>query len=204
MQIHLTPGRVAVGAAALILSGVGLATLLSPLVGSALATAGQVVNVSDPTAPNTAKVDASGRLSVGDGGGPLSVDGTVTSRAAAPASPWSASSDIANGGKYIAGPTTGSINITSLSLSTDAPVGDGVPVVLWGKQVPSSATTCNNALTAATLWVLRDLGDGVTPLSFSFPTPLSWKAPANTKACLFASAGTAVATTINAVGFYGG
>jgi hypothetical protein len=55
-----------------------------------------------------------------------------------------------------------------------------------------------------TLWVIRDAGDGVTPVSFDFPTPLQWKAPANTKACLFTTAGLQVATDMNAVGFYGG
>jgi hypothetical protein len=46
--------------------------------------------------------------------------------------------------------------------------------------------------------------EGRTPLSFTFPTPLQWKPPANTKACLYALAATSDVTTINAVGFYGG
>jgi len=48
------------------------------------------------------------------------------------------------------------------------------------------------------------VGDGATPVSFSFPTPLQSKPPANTKACVFAQAASVLVTTINAVGFYGG
>jgi hypothetical protein len=47
--------------------------------GTAFAATGQLVNIVDPTnAARAAKVDASGRLHVGDGSGPLSVDGTTT------------------------------------------------------------------------------------------------------------------------------
>ena len=49
------------------------------------------------------------------------------------------------------------------------------------------------------------MGAGKTRLSFTFPTPLQWKAPANTKACLRVSGGfDASLTQVNAVGFYGG
>jgi hypothetical protein len=77
MEIRLTKHRVAL-AAIFVLAGVGLASLLSPLVGTALATAGQIVNISDRSgSPNFAKVDAGGKLAVGDGGGSLTVDGKV-------------------------------------------------------------------------------------------------------------------------------
>ena len=46
MQIRITKTRAAM-AALFVLAGVGLASLLSPLVGTALATAGQIVNISD-------------------------------------------------------------------------------------------------------------------------------------------------------------
>ena len=54
----------------------------------------------------------------------------------------------------------------------------------------------------AALWGILDAGDGVTPLSFSFPTPLQLRPPANTKACLWAQS--TATTLLNAVGFYGG
>jgi hypothetical protein len=204
MQLHITKSRGAM-AALLVLAGLGVGNLLSPLVGNALATVGSTMNISDHSASAYfAKVDSSGRLSVGDGSGPLSVDGTVAGRPAAPASPWRASEDIQNG-VFIAGPSASPINVTSLSVSTDAASGSGVNVYLRAYYVPSNATSCDTTAFAGTLWHIADAGDGVTPLSFSFPTPLQWKPPANTKACLYALAfsGGSI-TTMNAVGFYGG
>jgi hypothetical protein len=204
MEVRIT--KVRVGMAALfVLAGVGLASLLSPLVGSALANVGQVVNISDHSgSAYFAKVDSTGKLSVGDGAGPLTVDGTVSARPAAPASPWRASTNVSNGLSLIAGPSASPINLTSLSVSTDSPSGSGLVVVLYGYHVPSNAASCNAPIFDTNLWVIRDAGDGVTPVSFTFPTPLQWKPPANTKACLMASAATNTTTTMNAVGFYGG
>jgi hypothetical protein len=203
MEVRITKLRVAM-AALFVLAGVGLASLLSPLVGTALATAGQVVNVSDPVNANTAKVDSAGRLYVGDGAGPLSVDGTVASRPAAPASPWRASKGIQAVLAIIAGPSASPINVTSLSISTNATSGSGILVRLFGYHVPNSAATCTGAVFDEAIWTLLDVGDGVTPVSFTFPSPLQWKPPANTKACLVATADSSEVTTMNAVGFYGG
>jgi hypothetical protein len=128
------------------------------------------------------------------------VDGTVGSRPAAPSSPWRATAVI-NSGAFIAGPSASPINVTSISLSTDATSGSGIPASLLGQHVPNSATSCSGATVDELLWQIRDQGDGVTPLSFSFPTPLQYKPPANRKACLFAVGQSA---QINAVGFYCG
>jgi hypothetical protein len=190
-----------------VLAGVGIGSLLSPLVGTAFATVGQTVNISDHSASAYfAKVDSAGKLAVGDGAGPLSVDGTVSGRPVAPASPWHAQEEIQSttGGVSIAGPSASPINLTSLSISTNAPSGEGVPVLLHGGHVLTNAATCNGATIDQTVWYIRDAGDGVTPLSFTFPTPLQWKSPANTKACLVAIAGGNFSVSINAVGFYGG
>jgi hypothetical protein len=204
MQVRITKTRLA-AAGLLLLAGIGLGSLLSPLVGSALATAGQIVNVSDPVNANTAKVDSAGKLYVGDGSGRLSVDGTVESRPAAPASPWRARVQLEAGNVLIAGPSTVPINVTSLSVSTDAPSGSGINVFLFATHVPSSATNCSLQFSDGGIWQIRDIGDGVTPVSFTFPTPLQFKPPANTKGCLYGSEGTsAVVATMNAVGFYGG
>jgi hypothetical protein len=60
MEVRITKVRVAM-AALFVLAGVGLASLLSPLVGSALATVGQVVNISDHSGSAFfAKVDSTG------------------------------------------------------------------------------------------------------------------------------------------------
>ena len=56
-----------------------------------------------------------------------------------------------------------------------------------GYRVASSATTCDGATQDAGLWQISDPVNGrvpLTPLSFTFPTPLQYKQPANTKACL--------------------
>jgi hypothetical protein len=205
MEVRITKTRVAM-AALFVLAGVGLASLLSPLVGTALATVGTVSNISDHSSSAFfAKVSSDGKLAVGDGAGPLSVDGTLTSRPAAPSSPWRVSADIKlNAGAFIVGPSASPINVTSLSISTDAPTGEDIGVGLYAYHVASGATSCIGPVFDAILWQIRDLGDGVTPLSFDFPTPLQWKPPANTKACVWALAGTNSVTTMNAVGFYGG
>ena len=92
----------------------------------------------------------------------------------------------------------------SRTWSTDASSGSGVSVNLVGAHVPNNSTSCLGAVADGLLWVIRDLGDGVTPLSFTFPTPLQFKPPANTKACLYVNISTAVEAWMNAVGFYGG
>jgi hypothetical protein len=62
MTIRITKPRL-VAAGLLVLAGVGLGSLLSPLINNALATVGQVVNISDNSAsPNFAKVDSNGAL----------------------------------------------------------------------------------------------------------------------------------------------
>jgi hypothetical protein len=62
MAGRITKQRLAL-AGLLVLAGVGLASLLSPLIGTALATVGQVVNISDHSASAYfAKVDSNGAL----------------------------------------------------------------------------------------------------------------------------------------------
>ena len=186
MQIRLTTGRVVV-AAALILSGIGLGSILSPLVGSALATVGQGVGLQ--------AVDV-----------PLTVDGTVSDRPAAPASPWRAIASIPGaGGRFIAGPSAVPINVTHVSASLGS--SDGFQILLMGYRAASSATTCDGATQDVGLWQISDQVNGrapLTPLSFTFPTPLQYKPPANAKACLWVYATGDAVTDVNAVGFYGG
>jgi hypothetical protein len=112
--------------------------------------------------------------------------------------------DIQSPGQVIAGPTPLPINLTSLSISTDAANGNNIDVYVTASSVPSTATTCGGPVINGTIWHIRDAGDGVTPLSFSFPTPLQYNASGDMKACLQAFARTTSPTTMNAVGFYGG
>ena len=96
------------------------------------------------------------------------------------------------------------VDINSISLSTDAATGSNVHLYLYGYHVPSSATSCSGGILDKLLWHIRDLGNGVTPLSFDFPTPLQYKPLANRNACLLAQTSTSAITTINVVGFCGG
>src|SRR6266540_6628814 len=167
--------------------------------GVSYAATGSAINIVDPiTATSKARVSSAGKLYVSDGAGLMSVDGTVSARPAAPVVPWRASEDISIG-KYIAGPSSLPINVTSISVSTDEPSGSGLHVSLSASPVPSTATSCEGATSDTLLWDIVDAGDGVTPLSFTFPTPLQWKPPANTKACLRAYATSALVTWLNAV-----
>ena len=62
---------------------VAMIALVVAMGGTAFAASGQLVNIVDPgNAARAAKVDAAGKLNVGDGSGPVSVDGTTTSREA--------------------------------------------------------------------------------------------------------------------------
>jgi hypothetical protein len=205
MRVRITKLRLA-AAGLLVLTGVGLGSLLSPLVGTALATAGQIVNISDRSGSTYfAKVSSDGKLAMGDGAGPLSVDGTVAGRPAAPVSPWRAAQDIQGAPKLIAGPSLSPINVTSLTISTGAPTGQGIAVLLYAYHVPATVDFCNIETFDVIPWKITDVGDGTTPVSFSFPTPLQVRPPTNTKGCLYASAqGTSAQVAMNAVGFYGG
>jgi hypothetical protein len=195
MDIRITKLRAAL-AALFVLAGVGLGNLLSPLVGDALATVGSTVNISDhSSSAYFAKVDSSGALKT-----TAAVTGRVAP--AAPASPWHASEDIQSG-KFIIGPSTAPIDITSVTLSTLAPSDSSPEVYLFGDHVSSSATDCSGAAFDVTLWHILNAGGPTTPVSVSFPTPLQFKPPANTKACVFAYGPSVYQTTLNAVGFYG-
>ena len=200
VRFKLTKYRVAM-AALFVLAGIGLGSLLSPLVGNALATVGQTSNISDHSASAYfAKVSSDGKLAVGDGAGPLDVDGTVTGRPAAPASPWHANVDINANAGLLAGPSATPINITSVSLSSSDP--NPVSAIMKAWYVASSATDCSVATFDQQLWLVVIPGVGVN--SFTFPTPLQYKPPANKKACVYVSAPSNFAVVANAVGFYGG
>ena len=134
------------------------------------------------------------------------MDGTVSDRPAAPASPWRAIASIPGaGGRFIAGPSAVPINVTHVSASLGS--SDGFQILLMGYRAASSATTCDGATQDVGLWQISDQVNGrapLTPLSFTFPTPLQYKPPANAKACLWVYATGDAVTDVNAVGFYGG
>jgi len=107
MQVHITKLRLALAASACVLGGVAIATLLSPLVGSALATAGQIVNVSDPTASYTARVDSTGALKTAGLAAPT-----------LPRLPFNYSTGFYTGGsRRFLGPTTATVALTDLKIA---------------------------------------------------------------------------------------
>jgi hypothetical protein len=75
------------------------------------------VAITDPGGVNQAKVDATGKLAVGDGTGPLSVDGTVNDRPVLPKQPILITPRGAlEAGTTIYGPVTKPFGISSLTL----------------------------------------------------------------------------------------
>ena len=109
MQIRITKSRAA-AAALFVLAGVGLGSLLSPLVGSALATVGQIVNISDRSGSAFfAKVTSAGELKT---------NGVVSGKVAPalPPQPFSVSRGVNHGSTTtLLGPTTATVALTDLT-----------------------------------------------------------------------------------------
>src|SRR4051794_7626779 len=74
------------------------------------------VAIMDATSGQKAAVDANQRLRVGDGSGPLTVDGTVNQKPVAPSKVWSKAVTIgsAQSTHALAGPSATGIEVTSL------------------------------------------------------------------------------------------
>jgi hypothetical protein len=66
-----------------------------------------------------AKVDATGHLVVGDGVGPLTIDGTNSSRPALPAKPIVLSPNLLQGTSHLYGPVATAFGITSVTLQNN-------------------------------------------------------------------------------------
>ena len=192
MQIRITKTRAAI-AALFVLAGVGLGSLLSPLVGTALATAGQIVNISDRSgSAYFAKVGSDRetggrrRLRRAERGrnGRGSPGCACLALAREPGHPG------ARGGDRWSEPGADQRH-QPLRSRPIASSGSNVQVILpalGGKQRHDLQRGKRPSL-----WQIRDAGRRRrAPLSFTFPTPLQWKPPANTKACLFALAATSV------------
>jgi hypothetical protein len=140
---------------------------------------------------------------------PVPVQGTVSARPAAPASPWRApytGINIGSGFMHVlAGPSASPINLTSLSASTD--LGTQATLSLIAFNVPNTATDCTGpGSDSEIIFVLVNVS---APIAVPFPTPLQWAPPSGAKACLVATAGgvpggnSAGALAVNASGFYG-
>jgi len=169
---------------------------------AAVKTTGTAENIVDPVnAAQIAKVDPSGHLLVGDGAGPLTVDGTVSARPQAPSSSWRASEDFHNSNVFLVGPTASPIQITSISASLGAS-SDSADIRLIGWHVDKTATSCATSGFDGTFWHIPFF-TGAAPLVVTFPTPLEYRPPNGTKGCLQLE-GIGNAGTFNASGFLGG
>jgi hypothetical protein len=140
------------------------------------------VTITDNGGVNTANVDAGHHLLVGDGTGPLTVDGTVSRRPVPPASPFQFNIDAQIGETFVAGPTPLStvINVTSLTISI--PVNQGQRhIELRAVLQNASATGCAFGGADVTIWHAENLTGNLTA---SFPTPLQTPKAAGAKMCL--------------------
>jgi hypothetical protein len=142
MQVDVTKRRLALAGVILVLSGAGLATVLSPLVGSALATAGQIVNITDPTDPYAARVDSSGALKV-TGGPAVPV---------LPATPWTGEATLMLSAsnptsRRFLGRSVGSqrLAVTALTVTTTTALNSGqVYLVFDFWRTAAGTTSCPN------------------------------------------------------------
>ena len=135
MQLRITKSRAAI-AALFVLAGVGLGSLLSPLVGTALATAGQIVNISDRSGSAFfANVTSAGELKT---------NGVVSGKVAPalPPQPFSVNRLLSNGLVFL-GPTTATVALTDLSF-TNHFGNQGRNLVLAQNSGPAPNTNCAN------------------------------------------------------------
>jgi hypothetical protein len=139
MEVRISKVRVA-RATLFVLAGVGLGSLLSPLVGTALATVGSIVNISDRS-PSAyfAKVDANGALKT---------NATVTGGNVAIGAPQSAFSfpvlDFADAGpkrQFLA--TNATLAFTGFRVAN----GTGATAGLYLYQYPETSTQCDTTST---------------------------------------------------------
>jgi len=186
--------------AAWIAVGVVIALIAVPV---GVRAAGNLVTIVDPsatTAAGGAKV-AGGKLEVGDGSGALTVDGSV--RPLAPTTNWFATEDVPSvpGRKALVGPTTAPIDVTSISVSLLAGGTGEANVLLWGGHTATTSCSPPDFVFDRNLWHIPQVTGA---FSVAFPTPLQWRPPAGTKACLLAANVGGQDFTINASGFIGG
>lgn len=135
MKVRITKLRLALAASVCVLGGVGIATLLSPLVGSALATAGQIVNIADRTSPYTARVDVTGALKTAGLDAPT-----------LPRLPFNSSIGVAAGGSSFArvlGPTPATVALTDLKIANYFGNTGGRAVYFYQYSAPSPNTSCS-------------------------------------------------------------
>jgi hypothetical protein len=158
------------------------------------------VAIEDPVTGVKAQVDSTQHVKVGDGAGPLTVDGTVSARTASPSKVWSVVTSINQGYNVLAGPSLLPIELTSLSIFDNSPSQPQAVLVVW-TYIPASATTCPHA-SSGTNYYVTPLLQG-TPLVVTFPTPIQLVPQPGQKICLQAFSEATTSYVMNASGYYG-
>jgi len=175
---------------------------------AAVRATGSATNIVDPLNPaQIAKVDPTGHLVVGDGGGPLTIDGAVGARIVAPANSFShvEQLDLNAGEAAIYGPTSATINVTSVSISAIPPVpgssATGFDLHSW--DVPGASVDCNSGVAnVQEIWSTYLFA--VQPeTGTTFPAAVVRKPPSGRKECLATYTYGAFAVEVSVTGYLG-
>jgi hypothetical protein len=165
---------------------------------------GLAVTPRDATTGAEAKVDAGGHALVGDGTGPLTVDGSVSVNgsvtATAPTATWNFTPQYSATYYDVTPPKDVAVNLSALYIGGDNSTAY-VYLAVYAATVPSSATTCQASAESSTMiWQGEAHPDGV---SVSFPVPLRAVPSAGKKVCLFAFLNKSGGFLVDLNGYYG-
>lgn len=161
---------------------------------AASATTGSLVTITDPAmSSHKARVDSTGHLLVGDGSGPLSIEGAT--QLAAPSSPFTATAilDVTGPTAVLLAQRRGQRRLAITSITAwDAPNFGSNQVVHYTSYVEKSSTfVCPAAPDAIAAGKELDvpLLTVNSALSVAYPSPLIFfgKSSATTTSCLYAS-----------------
>ncbi len=164
------------------------ATILLP-VGAWASVSFSNVAITDPGGVNRATVDATGKLAVGDGSGPLTVDGTITAKPSLPAKPIVIpATDLGTASTTIYGPQSKPFGITSLTVTVLAGCGTQIFEL-------DSVTSIGGKFTLVYTYL-----NASTSQQYLFPTPLVTTPPTGGKAWLAASGTDSGCMVVSGVG----
>jgi hypothetical protein len=165
------------------------------------------VAIQDPTTGARASVDATHHLVVGDGSGPLSVDGNVAAHPLAPALPFHFSQDVGTAEWPLVGPSSVPIDLTNLTLALHLSNGTGstADVIITQYAATANGTACDVSNNAALQQVVYRIPNvqPTAPVVITFPTPLVLKPAAGHKICLVGTAQGSSLIVASGSGFYG-
>jgi hypothetical protein len=163
------------------------------------------VAIQDPVTGARASVDATHHLQVGDGTGPLTVDGSLNARPSAPTLPFHFSEDT-DSTHFTAwiGPSSVQIDLTNLTIALKAGTGTGADIFMYEFGATPDGTACDltNGGFLSTVYHIPNVSNAA-PVVMSFPTPLVVKPAPGHKICLVGFAGGGPIAVANGSGFFG-